>query len=142
MLYDLDAITKLAMEFFASFLSKHGIPAIEQDVKNVALMALTARQILVVEHDGEVQGVTAWAVVPHPANSKIKIFYETIWCVKSKFKTDALLLLRALESEANIINADMILIANLSSENEEQLRRIFTKRGFTFLETHYSKLLK
>ena len=139
---DLDDCVALAIEFFAPFLAKYGVPVIEEDVRNVSIMMIAARQALVVEHDGRVQGACAWAVVPHPANSKLKIFYETIWCVKSKYKTDTLLLLRALQREANKSGADLILMANLNDENEEQVRRILLKKGYGFLETHYSKKLK
>lgn len=139
---DLESCVELAIEFFEPFLKEHGVPVIEQDVRNVALNTITANQMLVVEHDKEIQGITAWACVPHPANSKLKIFYETIWCVKSKFKTDTLLLLRALEREALIANADLILMANLASDNEEQLKRIFVKKGFKFMETHYLRQIK
>lgn len=139
---DLDACVRLAIEYFEPFLFKHGVPVVVGDVRNVAIQAINSNQILVVEHDGEVQGLTAWAIIPHPANTGLRIFYETIWCVKSKFKTDTLLLMRSLEREANIANADLILMANLSNETEERLRRIYIKRGFDFLETHYGKQLK
>jgi hypothetical protein len=33
-------------------------------------------------------------------------------------------------------------MANLNDENEEQVRRILLKKGYGFLETHYSKKLK
>jgi hypothetical protein len=138
---DIDSIVLLAVEFFEPFLAKFGVPVIPSDIRNVALQALSAGQVLVVEHDGQVQGVTAWAIIPHPANNKLKIFYETIWCVKSKYKTDTLLLLRALEREATAVKADLILMANLSDIHEEQLKRIFGKRGFSFVESHYSKQL-
>ena len=139
---ELDVCVELAIEFFKPFLFNHGVPVIVQDVKNIAEMSILAGQVLVVEHDKKVQGLTAWAVVPHPANHNIKIFYETIWCVKSRFKTDTLLLLRELEREAVIANADLILMANLSTDHEAQLKRIYLKRGFQFLETHYSKQIR
>ena len=141
-LKDLEPCVALAIEFFEPFLKTHGVPVIAEDVRNIALQAIAGNQILVVEHDSVIQGITAWAVVPHPANSRLKIFYETIWCVKSKFKTDTLLLLRALEREAMLANADLLLMANLASDSEEQLKRIFLKRGFEWLESHFSKPLK
>jgi hypothetical protein len=141
-LNDLDACVVLTSEFFAPFLSTHGVKVRDLDVRKVAFHAIQNNQLLVVEHDGKVEGITSWMVIPHPANNTLKIFYETIWCVKSKFKTDVLLLLRALEREALLANADLMLMANLSDIHEEQLKRIFIKRGFNFLETHYGKTLK
>jgi hypothetical protein len=141
-LKDIDDIVILAVEFFRPFLEKHGVPVIDTDIRTIAHMAIINNQVLVVEHDNLVQGVTAWAIVPHPANHKLKIFYETIWCVRSRFKTDTLSLLRALENEAKDAKADLMLMANLESEHEVQLRRIFHKRGFDFLESHYSKTVR
>jgi len=62
--------------------------------------------------------------------------------VRSKFKTDTLLLLRALQREAKAQKADLLLMANLSDEHEAQIKRILLKRGFNFLESHYSKTMK
>ena len=138
---DLDACVSLCVEFFSGFLGSHGIPVIEHDVKLVAIQAITNKQLIVVEHDKEVQGIASWVCVPHPANQSYKIFYETIWCVKSKFKVDTLLLFRALEREAVRVGADLILMANLANDTEDQVRRIFLKRGFNFLETHYGKTI-
>lgn len=139
---DLDACVKLCIEFFSTFLGNHGVPVIEADVRMVAIQAIASNQLIVVEHDGEVQGLAAWACIPHPANQAYKIFYETIWCVKSKFKTDTLLLFRALEREAIKVGADLILMANLANDTEDQVRRIFLKRGFSFIESHYGRTIK
>lgn len=139
---DLEPCVKLGIDFFGKFLTDNGVPVIEEDVRTVAIDSINRNQILVVDHDGEVCGLTAWMIVGHPANHNYKIFFETIWCVKSKFKTDTLLLLRALEREALSCKADMIVIANLSIQTEKQLRRIYTNKGFNFLETHYSKSLR
>ena len=139
---DLEDIVALTAEFFSPFLRNHGVEVIDDDVRNVALQAIVNNRILVVERDDKVVGIASWMVIPHPANSKMKIFYETIWCVKSNHKTDALSLLRTLEGEAELVGADLMLMANLAEENEAQLKRIFIKRGFSFLETHYGKQLQ
>ena len=121
---DVKECVQLTVEFFKPFLEKHGIDVILQDVYNVAVASISSNQVLVVEHDKKICGLTAWAIIRHPANSKVRIFYETIWCVKSEDKTDVLLLLRALENEAVKSKADMLVIANLNTDTEEQLKRI------------------
>jgi len=141
-LTDIDICTDLAVEFFDPFLRKHGMPTVRADVRKVAVQTITKKNMLIVERDGQVKGMAGWEVLAHPANSQIKIFYETVWCVKSKVKTDVLLLLRSLERIAREVGADLLLLANLSEEHEAQLKRIFIKQGFTFLESHYSKMLK
>lgn len=136
--HDLDRCVDLCVEFFSEMLANGGIEVIRKDVEKVAIKSIQEEKILVIDHDGEVQGMVAWEIVPHPANLKAKICYETIWCVDSKFKTDTLLLLRALERIAEE-QADILIMANLSDKNETQMKRILTKRGYRFLESHYSK---
>ena len=138
---DLAPCVKLACEFFSPFLTKHGVPVRPDDVERVAIMAITNNQMLVIDHDGEICGITAWIIDGHPANSKIKIFYEIIWCVKSRFKTDTLLLLRTMEREAKASGAAFMVMANMATDIEAQIRRILTKKRYTFLETHYGKAL-
>ena len=140
-LADLKSCVALACEFFSPFLTSHGVPVRPDDVERIAIMSITKGQMLVIDHDGEICGVTAWIVDGHPANSKIKIFYEIIWCVKSKFKTDTLLMLRTMEREAKTSGAAFMVMANMATEIEEQMRRILTKSKYTFLETHYQKFL-
>jgi hypothetical protein len=139
-IHDIDACVKLCIEFFADMLNGGGINVIEEDVKAVALKAVIESKMMVVDHDG-VQGLVAWEIVPHPANHSVKIFYETIWCVKSKHKTDTLLLLRTLEREAEKTGAEIVVVANLYNENEAQMDRILNKLGYEYMEAHYSKSL-
>ena len=135
---DLEACVQLAVGIFKTFLEKHGVPVIEQDITNIAIRSISNGQILVVDRDG-VKGLTAWEIIPHPANHNLKIFYEIIWCVKSDVKTDALMLLRALEKQAILANVDLMCMATLSDKHETQLNRIFNKQGFNFIEAHYAK---
>lgn len=138
---DLTACVDLAIEYFEPFLKQHGVPVIREDVERIAKRSIKLGQMLIIENDNEVQGIAAWEIISHPANSSVKIFYETIWCVKSKIKTDALVMLRGMESKARQLKADIMVMANLATESEEGLRKIFTKMGFTFMETHYAKEL-
>jgi len=137
---DIDACVDLCIDFFEDMLNGGGINVVREDVKAVALKSIIESKILVVDHDG-VQGLVAWEIVPHPANHSVKIFYETIWCVKSEHKTDALLLLRTLEKEAIKSGAEIIVVANLYNEYEEQMNRILLKMKYQYLESHFSKQL-
>ena len=137
---DIDACVDLCIDFFEDMLNGGGINVVREDVKAVALKSIIESKILVVDHDG-VQGLVAWEIVPHPANHSAKIFYETIWCVKSEHKTDALLLLRTLEKEAIKSGAEIIVVANLYNEYEEQMNRILLKMKYQYLESHFSKQL-
>jgi hypothetical protein len=138
---DIDACVDLCIEFFEDMLNGGGINVIREDVKAVAVKSVIEQKMMVIEHNGDVQGLVAWEVVPHPANHSVKIFYETIWCVKSKQKTDTLLLLRTLEREADKAGAEIVVMANLFNKHESQMRRILLKRGYNYMESHFSKKL-
>lgn len=136
---DRDVCVLMAKEVYGPFMKDYGIDLVEEDLYKTTDYFIGMKQALVVEHDGEVCGMAAWVVTPHPANSKVKIWQEVLWCLKSKFKTDALLLIRAMESQASSVGANVMVLANLSIENEPALRRIYGKRGYNFMESHYSR---
>lgn len=129
----------MAKEVYGPFMAEYGISFVEEDLLRTADLLIGLNQVLVVEHNDLVCGMAAWVVSPHPANSKIKVWQEILWCLKSKFNTDALLLIRAMEDKAQSVGANIIVLANLSLENEPTLRRIYGKRGYNYLETHYSR---
>ena len=119
---DIEPCVDLCIEFFEDMLNGGGINVIREDVKAVAVKSVVEQKMMVIDHNGEVQGLVAWEVVPHPANHSVKIFYETIWCVKSKQKTDTLLLLRTLEREALKAEAEIVVVANLYNNREAQMK--------------------
>ena len=96
-------------------------------------------QVMVVERDKKVVGMTAWSLFPHPANTSCIIFQEILWGVNSPNKTDALCLLRAIEAKALELKANVVVLANLSLTNEPQMKRIYNKRGYRYLESHYAR---
>jgi hypothetical protein len=138
---DIEPCVDLCIDFFKDMLNGGGIHVVREDVKAVAVKAVVEQKMMVIEHNGEVQGFVSWEVVPHPANHSVKIFYETIWCVKSKQKTDTLLLLRTLEREAEKAGAEIVVMANLFNKHESQMRRILLKRGYQYMESHFSKTI-
>jgi hypothetical protein len=138
---DIEPCVDLCIDFFKDMLNGGGIHVVREDVKAVAVKAVVEQKMMVIEHNGEVQGLVSWEVVPHPANHSVKIFYETIWCVKSKQKTDTLLLLRTLEREAEKSGAEIVVMANLFNKYESQMRRILLKRGYQYMESHFSKTI-
>lgn len=148
---DIEKIIELVRSVYEPFLEKYGIPMNEENLRHTTAMLVKLKQTLVVEHDREedetrfnktVVGVAAWGIVPHPANNSCKIFQEILWCIKGGQPMDALALLRAIEDKARELKADIIVLANLSLENESKLRKIYNRRGYEYMETHYSKALK
>ena len=136
---DRDSVHWLCKEVYGDFMTANGITMVDSDLYKTVDLFITLQQALVVEHDGIICGMCAWLVSPHPANANCRIWQEVLWCLKSIHKTDALALIRAMEDKAKEANADVMILANLSLENEPKLRRIYGKRGFNYLETHYSR---
>lgn len=136
---DHDDCFNLAKSLYGKFMFDHGMPIVEADLSKTVYFFITSGQNLVVEQEGKVVGMCAWMVTGHPANQNCKVFQEVLWCIQSKFKTDALLLLRALERKANESGAQVIVLANLALDNENALRRIYGKLGYEFMETHFSR---
>jgi len=136
---DAQACYDLAKEIYGDFMLLHGIEIVEEDLRKTTDYFIKTNQVLVVERDNKVVGMTAWLLVSHPANSNCKIWQEILWCCNSPNKIDALVLLRAIEMKANELGADVIVLANLSLENEPQLRRIYSKMGYQYMESHYAK---
>ena len=137
---DAQACTDMAKNVYGDFMLLHGIEMVDEDLRKTVESFIKLKQVLVVERDGEVFGMTAWILVPHPANSKCKIFQEILWCCDSPNKMDALLLLRAIEAKSKELGANITVLANLSLENEPRLRRIYNKRGYQYMESNYAKV--
>jgi len=138
-LNDTERCLVLAKEFYGDFMLSHGIEMVDEDLRKTVEYFISTGQNLIVEHEGIVVGMVAWMITPHPANFKCKILQEVLWCCNSKILIDALLLLRGFERKAVEANADVIMLANLSLQNEPTLRRIYGKMGYQYTESHYSK---
>ena len=136
---DADACFTMAKLIYGDFMLKHSMEMIDEDLKKYVEFFINSKQALVVERDGKVVGMTAWLLVPHPANKNCIVFQEVLWAVDSPNKTDALLLLRAIELKANEVGANVVVLANLSLDNEPKLRRIYNKMGYQYLESYYAR---
>jgi len=135
-----DAIScfNLAKEMYSEFLNRHGIEVNDDDLMQTVENFIVQDQVLVIDRDGVV-GMCAWIVTGHPANQSMRIFQEVLWCSNSEHKTDAFALLRVMQDKAREVKADIVVLANLSLENEPKLRRIYGRMGFQYLETHYAR---
>lgn len=137
---DTQACFDMAREIYGDFMLVHGIEIVNNDLWRTVEFFINSNQALVVERDNQIVGMTAWILVPHPANASCKIFQEVLWCCNSQSKTDALFLLRAIEAKANELGADIIVLANLNLDNESRLRRIYERMGYAFMESHFARV--
>ena len=138
---DIDRLTELTTEVYGDFMAKSGMPLIKENLKRTVEAFVKMKQGVVLERDGKIVGIAAWHITPHPANFSCKVFQEILWCLKSSNIMDASILLKAFIRKAEEAKANIIVLVNLSVENEPQLRRIYKKLGFEYLESHYSKAI-
>jgi hypothetical protein len=136
---DIGVCFDMTKQMYGDFMAKHGLAMNDKDLMNVVNMFVTKKQVLVLERAGKVVAMTAWTLSPHMANAKIIVYQEVLWCCNSPVKTDAFVMLRAIEKKAAELCADIVVLSNLSEMNEERLRRIYKLKGFEYLETHYAK---
>lgn len=137
---DAQACFELAKDIYGAFLESHGIPVVDEDLRKTVDYFLQAGQVLVIERDAEVVGMYAYILVGHPANQSCKILQEVLWCSRSSYPTDALAMLRAIEQKARDTGANIVVLANLDMANEQKLKRIYGRMGYTYLETHYARV--
>lgn len=138
---DKDRMTELVGSVYGEFMQDSGMPLVAKDLANTVDVFIKTKCCLLVERDGIVVGIAAWQLSPHPGNYSCVVFQEILWCLKSSNIMDASILLKAIERKAIELKANILILGNLSIENEEQLRRIYGKLGFKFIESHYSKTL-
>ena len=136
---DLKDLVTLAKQVYGEFLSKHHINFVEEDMNKLGIDLINADHVLILERDNKVVGMTAWSITGHPTNKDCKIFQEILWCCNSEHKTDALLLLRALEQKAKESNANVIIMGHFTKERMSAFDRIYKRMGYEFLEIQYSK---
>ena len=139
---DLDACVDLARDVYGKFLEESGIEIVLSDIVITTEKMIDLKQVIVLEHDGEVVGMVAYVIAGHPANYRVKIIQELLWCCKGVHVTDGLSLLRAFEERAEKEKADIVIIANLHEHQSERLDKIYRKMGYKFMETHYVRSRK
>ena len=136
---DIPQMTALTKEIYGEFMERSGMPINSDNLKITVEAFVKTKSCLVVERNNKVVGIAAWHLSPHLANFSCRVFQEVLYCMKSNYATDALLLLGALEKKAEELKANVIIMVDLSTN--ETLRRIYYKRGFEYQETYYLKKL-
>lgn len=94
--------------------------------------------LLIATNKGERQGVAAAQLVPHPLNTKVMVFSETMWWVppEHRSKGAGLILLDALD-RIGTAKAQLVVI---TTEHHSPLSgRTLTKRGYSPQETTHIK---
>jgi GNAT superfamily N-acetyltransferase len=94
------------------------------------------------ECDGEIVGVLAGIVTPHFFNYDNKFFNEFMWYVKPEYRKSGggLLLYRALVKRCRELGVKRIVMGH-TRDMILEFESLYEKLGFTYLQTHYEKVL-
>jgi GNAT superfamily N-acetyltransferase len=94
------------------------------------------------EHEGEIVGVLAGVVVPHFFNHKFLLFNEFMWYVRPEFRGTGggLRLYRAAYDRCKEYGISRMVFGHTKHMKKDFIR-IYEKLGFTYLETHYEKVI-
>lgn len=136
---DIPQMTALTKEIYGEFMTKHGMELNSANLKTTVEAFVKTKSCIVCEREGKIVGIAAWFLSPHPGNFSVKVFQEILWCVNSPNLMDASRLFKALENKAHELGANVIIMINLSSDNQKQLNTIYTKLGYDYLESYHIK---
>jgi len=101
-----------------------------------ALIDLGFGRVLVIKRDGIVRGALGFFIVSDP-NDGAKIAQEAFWFVHPSARGIGLRLLAKYEETAREIGAKRISMAHINGLMDGKLAKLFEKRGYRAVETHY-----
>ena len=96
--------------------------------------------VIVSETEGTITGAIGGFIHPD-INSGEKTLSEAFWYVDPASRGHGLRLLAAFEESAQKLACKRILMIHLLTINAGPLERIYSRRGYTAIETHYVKEL-
>jgi len=94
------------------------------------------------EDDGEIVGVLAGQIVPHFFDYSNWYFSESMWYVKKSHRKrgGGMLLYRAVLKRCKEFGIKRIVFGH-TKVMSKQFEHLYKRLGFTYLETHYEKVL-
>lgn len=134
---DVEAVRELTKQMYNDSLNEYGI-GYDDDVFNRVVPALI-NTTFVMEMDGVVVGVMAGSIVNGLASNDLT-YQESFWYVEKAHRGFGIKLLTFAENYCRTNNVKFFIIAHMGNR-ETRLERIYKRRGFNILETHYIKVV-
>ena len=133
---------ELAKSFIKEALTDYDWGMNEEDLHTTYHLWDTENWCFLLEHDNEIVGVLAGIVTPHFFDYANQFFNEFMWYVKPEFRSTGggLLLYRALVRRCREKGIKRIIMGH-TKYMAEDFKKLYTKLGFTYLQTHYEKVL-
>jgi len=133
---------ELAKDFVAESLKDYNWGLNEEDLHTTYHLWDTDNWCFLLEHEGEIIGCLAGIVVPHFFDYSNVFFNEFMWYVKPEHREGGggLKLYRTLEDKCNEQGISRIVMGH-TKYMASNFEKLYKKLGFTYLQTHYEKVL-
>lgn len=136
-LKDLEAVRELAKQMYDDSLNEFGINY--NDTMFESIVPALINTTFVMELDDKLVGVLAGHIVNGLATNELT-FQESFWYVEAKHRGHGLKLLTFVENYCRVSNIKFFIIAHMGNR-ETRLERIYKRKGFNLLESHYIKVV-
>jgi GNAT superfamily N-acetyltransferase len=94
------------------------------------------------QDEGKIVGCLCGIVTPHFFDYENKFFSEFMWYVKPEYRNKGGGLLLFRECQRKCIEAGVTrMVMGHTKYMKEEFENLYTKLGFTYLQTHYEKIL-
>ena len=135
---DIAEICILAKQYDGGF-SKHVTVDVPYATKRYqSLVASGMMTVFALKYDGKIVGGIAGLIFPD-MNSGIQTAVECFWFVNPENRGKGLILLDAFENWAKERHCKKVAIIHLEDSFAEVLKRLYLRRGYKLIESHYMK---
>ena len=137
-LTDFVDVVEIVREFYDAFLKPSGLK-----IETIAVLESVRKHTqhtFVLEVEGKVIGVLIGQVVDDPLQ-RTKIFQELIWYVRPEQRKQGIKLLRTVEDYCKATGIGAIVMSHTDTAHNVKFENFYRRRGYTYLESHYMKVL-
>ena len=136
------AWSDLAKEFVKEALTDYSWGLNEDDLHETYHLWDKTNWGFLLEDKGEIVGVLAGVVVPHFFDYSNSFFNEFMWYVKPDYRKSGggIKLYRALEKRCRERGVTRLIFGH-TKYLADDFTKLYKKLGFTYLQTHYEKVL-
>ncbi len=133
--------TALVESFYKEGVDNYGFGYKRQDAERSYFLWLGRQPGYVLQHEGEIIGCIGGVIAPHYLDYSTLYFHECIWYVKPEYrnKGGGIKLLARVEKECRKRGVSKMVMTHTYSMMPEYFESLYTKLGYTKLETKYIK---
>ena len=136
------AWAELAKSFISEALTEYNWGMNEHDLHTTYHNWDTESWCFLLEHENEIVGCLAGIVSPHFFDYSNLFFSEFMWYIRPEHRSSGggLMLYRALVRRCRDRNINRIVMGH-TKYMADHFEKLYTKLGFTYIQSHYEKVL-